>query len=395
MMSVTRRTIRSAFTLVELLVVIAIIVAITTFLLPAFTRILESSNFTSAVNSVSAALGNARARAISTGRPTGVAFLFDAAEERYTLMILEAVSLQGGVLTDCVPSIGVDHYAQGLRPASGTVPVELPRRTGVFGLPAHPVADLDELGRTRIDAHLGNCHSGATTWQWYAGDFINGRDSNPENNIPLWLFPRDDPRLFTAGVGNAVIGADPWLEFVGPQDAPGVVPTRDAIEAIRNVTSFLVLFGADGTVQDVDRSGGRDFANFYIEYGDEPYAMNDPDRAPYDDPNRFDPENFGRPMVSRAVRRRNPEVMLRTAAQLAVVDLNRLSEGVGLPRAWLVRAADSKAPQPEWLTNENINRVANYVDDERARAVSRWIDRNAEIIGFNRYTGNVIRRSVR
>ncbi len=84
--------------------------------------------------------------------------------------------------------------------------------------------------------------------------------------------------------------------------------------------------------------------------------------------------------------------MLRSVSQVAIVDLKRLDESVGLPRAWLTRASDSKTPKFEWLTSETVNRAGNYVDDERARAVSRWIDRNAEIVGFNRYTGSVIRR---
>lgn len=384
---------RRGFTLVELLVVIAIIVVISTFLLPAFTRIIESSNFSAAVNSVSAALGNARARAISTGRPTGVAFLFDIETERYSLMVLEAASLQGGVLTDCAPGLGVDHYAQGLRPATNSVLVELPRQTGVFALAAHPVSGRDSFGRTAIDGLIDDCHGGAKTWQWYAGEVINGSDADLTNDVPLWIFPRNDPRLYTAAESGKLIGADPWDRLADTDTPPNVITDRDAIEAVRNASSFLVLFAADGTVQDVDRSGGRDYTNFYIEYGDEPYDKSSTTRDPYDDPNRFDPENFGRPPIPRDRRRRNPEVMLRAASQLAVVDLKRLGEGAGFPRPWLVRSSGSRPPKPTWLTDENENRAVDYVDDDRALAVSRWIDRNGEIIGFNRYTGNVIRRS--
>ncbi len=384
---------RRGFTLVELLVVIAIIVVISTFLLPAFTRIIESSNFSAAVNAVSAALGNARARAISTGRPTGVAFLFDVEEERYTLMVLEAASLQGGVLTDCPSGLCVDHYVLGLRPATNSVLVELPRRTGVFALPAHPVSGLDACNRVAADGLIDDCHSGSKTWQWYAGEVLNGDDRDLTNDVPLWLFPRNDPRIYTTAATGATIGADAWARLAGVDTPPSEITDRDAIEAVRNASSFVVLFAADGTVQDVDRSGGRDYTNFYIEFGDEPYNRNSVTREPYDDPNRFDPENFGRPPVSRDLRRPNPEVMLRAASQLAVVDLKRLSEGVGFPRAWLVRSEDSRLPAPTWLTDEDENRTVNYVDDDRARAVSRWIDLNAELIGFNRYTGNVIRRT--
>ena len=32
-------------------------------------------------------------------------------------------------------------------------------------------------------------------------------------------------------------------------------------------------------------------------------------------------------------------------------------------------------------------------DDDAVRAISAWIDNNAEIISFNQYTGSVIKRS--
>mgnify|MGYP001288841206 CR=1 FL=1 len=384
---------RRGFTLIELLVVIAIIVVISAFLLPAFTRIIESSNFSAAVNSVSAALGNARARAISTGRPTGVGFLFDIETERYTLVILEAASMQGGVLTDCAPGLGADHYAQGLRPATNSVLVELPRQTGVFALPAHAISGRDPYGRIAMDNLIDDCHGGAKTWQWYAGEVLNGEDADASNDVPLWIFPRNDARLYTAAEDEELVGADPWDRLADTDAPPTVISDRDAIEAVRNASSFVVLFSADGTVQDVDRSGGRDYTNFYIELADEPYDRSSVTRDPYDDPNRFDPENFGRSPIPRDRRRPNPEVMLRAASQLAVVDLKRLSDGVGFPRAWLVRSAESRLPAPTWLTDEDENRAVNYVDNDRAREVSRWIDRNAEIIGFNRYTGNVIRRT--
>ncbi len=375
------------FTLVELLVVIGVIVVISTFLLPAFTRIIESSNLASAINSVTVTLGNARARAIGTGRPAGVVFLFDAKEERYSLLVVEAAGSEGGTLTIRPMDPTVDISARGFIPASLSVAVQLPLRTGVFGLSGQVAVGQDVVSK-KIDNE---------TWQWYAGEAVNGDNASATDDIPLWLFPRNDPRLFTEAAAGETIGQDPWDKLVKPPNPAPTISTDEAIEAIRNASSFMVLFGADGTMQEVDRFGGREYRNFYLEFPDEPFeddpsSANAGERKPYDSNTRFDPENFGRPIIPDKDRRRNPEVMLRSVSQVAIVDLKRLDEGVGLPRAWLTRAADSKTPKFDWLTIESVNRAGDYVDDERARAVSRWIDRNAEIVGFNRYTGNVIRR---
>ncbi|MEO1130549.1 MAG: prepilin-type N-terminal cleavage/methylation domain-containing protein, partial [Planctomycetota bacterium] len=95
----TMRSARAAFTLLELLIVVSIIVIGATLLLPAFGRVIESVNYSSAVSTVTAALGNARALAIRNGRHTGVAFYFDIEREVCSVQVLELNGQFGGSLS--------------------------------------------------------------------------------------------------------------------------------------------------------------------------------------------------------------------------------------------------------------------------------------------------------
>jgi len=88
-----------AFTLFEMLITVTIIILATAVVLPAFGRIIESSNFAGAVNTVTATLGNARALAIQNSEYTAVAFLYDIDSEIYTLLPLELQSEQGAYAT--------------------------------------------------------------------------------------------------------------------------------------------------------------------------------------------------------------------------------------------------------------------------------------------------------
>ena len=247
-------------------------------------------------------------------------------------------------------------------------PVELPKGVGVFGLSSlYPVGSAATTFITDIPVPC---------WEWYAGEVINGDDvSNTADDIYLWIFPRNDPRLFTQDEnGERRIGVDPWELLRGG-------PSDEALGAVRNATTFFVLFSPDGSVITSRRTGANEY---FDAYPDRPVRALTPTARPYDEEGRFDPENFaGVPLQERTA---NPEFMLRSVDQLAVVDLGRLADGVGIPRAWLVRPRGSKAFQPPYLDS------LGYFDDEKAKAVSRWIDLNGEIINFNRYSGNVIRR---
>ena len=383
---------RRAFTLLELLVVISIIVIAVSVLVPAFGRIIESSNYASAVNSVTVTLGNARALAIQSGRPTGVAFLFDTRTQKFTLMVLES-SGEGGVLSNFPVGPPQQTYCSVFRPATGSVPVELPRGMGVYAI-SYEIEDRVWF----IDNQ--------PTHTWYAGEsiVIPGR---PDPVTP-WIFPRNDGRMFTEKSSKGLWGVDPWDRLTGRDSQAGyddtVIPDSEALRAVRNVQTFFVQFNPDGKAGHRTRAGGQESQNALLEFPDRPTRPSDtrPDPRAYDDPLRFDPENFTDPetgaIVPRDVDSRspNPEVVMRAASQLAVVDLNRLAEWIGRPRPWLYRpnpasppTGVTRMPMPQWMIDARFN------DELVVREISRQIDRNAEIIDFNRFTGAVMRRSAR
>ncbi len=344
--------IRRAFTLVELLVVIVIITIGTVLLLPAVSRTIESNNYAAAVNLVTATLGQARAEAIRTGSSTGVVFLFDIETQRSTLRIVELEGQQAGVLTSLPASDFAEIYAQVFRPVTGEPEIELPKGTVVAGL-SFLVAP--ELGQgSRVDSQ---------TAHWYAGE----RYTNVNNDVAIpWLLPRNDPRQFVSGIDDPVS-----LSLVDFWSGDGTTM------AARHATSFMVRFDGSGQIVALS-SGGVASPNAYLEFPDRPLREGFDD--PADDPYLFDPEIGLSPPASTIDP--NPEVMLRAAQQLAIVDVNRLARDTGIRTPWLVRSGGSLAPA-----------AGNVVrNDEEAGKISGWIDANADVIGFNRYTGNVIRR---
>lgn len=378
-----------AFTLVELLVVMAIIIIALGVMMPAFSRMIASQNFASAVNSVTATLGNARALAISNGEPTGVAVYYDIERNLTFLQVLELESNNASLddpLKASNPSCPPDILGQALRPALGSVPVALPPRTGVFALSFQHVRGRCLHGGANADIKIDE----NPTFQWYAGEVINGENNDSRKHIIPWIFPRSDPRLFTPKASpNDRIGEDPWRTLMGLDSK--LAPDKAKL-ALRHANTFAIFFSPDGTA--VQRVGfqDREYRDAYVEIPEEPFSEAiDSDRVPYDSPRAFDPQYFGRPQVAEEDRRPNREVLLRGAEMLAIVDLSALASGVGMRQAWLARTETNRitieVDGPPYIKS------AGLIDDDLVRDVSRWIDRNAEIITFNRYTGNVLRRS--
>ena len=387
------------FTLVELLVTVTIIVLVLTALLPAFNRIIESNNYSAGINTVSAALASARASAVSLKRQVGVVFLWDAQREICTIQIVAEGRLEGGVLTSRASGGGTSRYAEILVPLELSAPIELPKGIGVFGLPVASIDRLSPLTDPRVPSDLAwnrPIETGPDVSKWYAGEVINVSNADLNDDILLWLFPRNDPRIYTEFNPQTRIGWDPWPRLFGrtpfPPGYPASVTPDQALLAVRHAHSFFVQFGPDGTFQGSRSSGGADSYNYYLEFPGEPVDLLDSSvpRLPYDNDGVFDPENVGN--SAAAGRQVNPEVILRAVDQIAVVDMQRLSEGTGFPKPWLVRAETSLAPRPDWLTGAGGDGV-DRIDNRRARAVSRWIDLNAEVISFNRNTGTALRRS--
>lgn len=369
-----------AFTLIELLVAITIIVLASIVIIPSFARLLESTNYANAVNTVSSAMGQARALAIRNGRYAGVAFLFDTVSERYTLQVLEIQSEGGtGYLTtrSGINEINVGTYCQPFRPAEGLAPIELPRGMGVYGL-SYAITrrvGVDDTVR-RIDSR---------TLHWYCGEILDEGQSNPAGGrietVP-WIFPRNDPRFFT------VDGSNPWDL---PRSQWGT-STADEVTAIRHASSFYVCFDPTGAMVTSTSDSSRSLVNAYIEYPERPVETNSiaNPRLPVDLPNNFDPENTGAAPAIEIVEP-NPEVVLRAVSALAVVELSRLARETGIERPWLVRP--TSLPEIQFAPKRLDVSQPLYFSDDFVRRISLWIDRNAEILTFNRFTGNVNRKA--
>lgn len=376
----TFRSVRAAFTLIELLVAIAIILVLIIVTLPAIARIIESANYSAAINIVGATLGNARTAAVRDQRYTAVAFLFDTKTEAYTLMPLERVGGQGS-LTDR-PTDQTVASAMIFQPALNTAPVGLPKGTGVYGLSFAIASSMGEA------INRGN----PATEAWYAGEVI--RETSATSRVVPWIFPRNDPRLFLNPMNEPRPGdyADPWIDRDGAFQMASD-PNRQ--RAVRHANSFCVVFNPLGSVETGTTLGAQNLYNAYIEFPDVPYRTTDPAKATYDDPQRFDPEVSSDNLTHQAIGvdagMRNPEVALRTASMLAVVDLRRMTEGTGVAKPWLLHAGSSKAPWPVYHDEGGDTLTAAALDD-LVQSVSAWIDENAEIIGFDRYSGSVLRR---
>lgn len=354
---------RGAFTLIELMVVVAIMFILIVITVPAVGRIIESANYSAAINAVRGTLGNARTKAMQTGKPAGVVFLFDIEKRTYTLLTVQqhatAVTLTKEPLDPNNPAnMTAGQWA--LRPMDNITPVQLPKGTAVFGRSFN----IAEQTGPMIDSD---------TFAWYAGEMFNidGARLNP------WLFPRNDPRVFL------LQGQNPWLADNDSLDVQE--------DAVRHANSFCIIFSENGSIVDSSSIGASpNNQDLYLEFTDLPYDLDDPDKETYDDPIRFDPEVS--PAPSPVNPTTNPEVLLRTVSQLAVIDLTRLADGAGVDRPWLLRPDSSQAlknaPDTRFLTNAELGATPN----DTIQKMNDWITRNAELLAFNRYTGETTRR---
>ncbi len=395
---------RGGFTLVELLVVVALIVIVLGAVVPSVARIMQSTNYASAVNAVTATLGRARAAAMESGRPTAVAFMFDIESKVYTMQVLELAPSgesatiemgppQGNLSNepDCSEDLrptGVGTSAVAYHPLRFSAPIELPPGTAVFGL-SHQIPEIDLDGSTppildqntdnKVDA-IAESNSGVEfdLQRWYAGEIIMDGDGDLSNNVIPWIFPRNDPRLF---INN---GDNPWRVMNG-EDTNGELD--EARAAVRHAMTFAIAFRPDGSISANFGSGyGAGVQDAYIEWPNEPLDDSGAVVRPYDHADRFDPaclhptnDEFTRP---------NPEVRLRTASLLAVVDLRALQAGAKINSPWLARPDSSLPPKPSSSSDPKLR----FIDDAFILAMSEWIDQNAQIIGFNRYTGATVKR---
>lgn len=347
-----------AFTLVELLVVISIIAVTLTVILPLFARVVESNNYASAINTVSATL----ARVSTRGVEGGVLFLFDPVDEQYTLLPLEYVGPNGSLGLDA----GTPRKALIFKPAPGFAPVTLPKGTLVYG-----------LSLLHDDSSLATAPTEEFAWYQNEAAFADTSGGRRYLSINPWLFPRNDIRFYVLNFDDADLASPDHPVNSVVQGVPDDNPFRQC-------ESFFVWFGKDGTVKSASSMpvGVRDA---YLEFPDLPY---DPTLLPtdpvyvFDDPQLFDPEVYYDGANQWPVF--SPELQMRPVEQLAIVDTSRLIEGTGVRQPWWLRAEDA-----DWTVPEDKE---SFENNELVDRVSRWIDANAEIISFNRNTGQIVRR---
>ncbi len=390
-----RRTTRIGFTLVEMLAVISIIAIASAIMVPAFSRLVESVNFSSGVNTVTSVLGSARSLAIQQKRHTAVLFLFDTKTESMTLEILEEYQ------ASLDPNTGAPYFA--FAPAFGRTPVKLPIGVGLYGLPKPPRPRCDS-GEASPDGYAGRVDcapfdSGFIPG-WYENCYAGVGTGTSSDDLPLWIFPHNDARMFMPNdpPEDRYTGVDPWAVLTG---VSGAATEDEAKRAVRSAQTFAVVFSPEGRVVDAPVSGTQSFDLMYREYPNDPadrcLSQNDTDYgSAYDWGDNFDPDQLGAggPLgasVSPDCRTPNREVMFRTVEQLAIVDLKRLADALGVARPWYIRPEESGAEQPEWQVEAGYF-TADGVSAPHRKA-SAWIDDNAEIVSFSRYSGEVLRRA--
>lgn len=396
---------RRAFSLVELMIAVGIIVLASVVVVPGFTKLLESANYTSAVNTTASALGQARALAIRTQRYTAVAFLLDTQTETCTIQVLELLSAGGTGYLSNNPTNQETASCQPFRPADGQAPIELPKGFVIYGLSyaaqrtRTPAGDDVSVEVCKIDNGIRG--SGAT-FNWYSGELVDEgvavTAAGTGEMIP-WLPPRSDPANYTRD------GDDPWLTARDGNPAPGQRSwTAQDTQAVRHAQTFAIIFDPTGAIVTATSDGGRPLTNAYLELTDSPVDRRPATPGPVrtlDCATNFDPENWRgcppRNATAAADPTPNPEVRLRAATALAVVDTQKLAKDVGLARPFLVRPqADltKSPPRREDLIGVNVPGFSDaYFNSLMVRRISTWIDRNAEIITFNRATGGVNRRT--
>jgi len=126
---------RGAFTLIELLVVMGIIVLIIVFALPAFRFLSSDRSVEAAQNLLASTLGTARAAAIGTQQPRGLAIYRDAATDRLAMALVEFKAVPGTWLSSVDYNVG--DYVQYGTPANVYV-CTLPIAAGANNPPAQP-----------------------------------------------------------------------------------------------------------------------------------------------------------------------------------------------------------------------------------------------------------------
>ncbi|MGP1308619.1 MAG: pilus assembly FimT family protein [Phycisphaerales bacterium] len=367
---------RRGFTILELLAAITIIILALAAIVPAFGRILESANYSASVNRVTAALSLARAEAMK-GKQTAVAFYFDLETQRTTMHLLERRRTAGALTRrsedTCNPSAFV------FVPIANQAPITLPPGVGVYGLAMSAAIPAFPCENEELD--------------WYPGEAIRASSSGEIERF--WIFPRNDARLF---IDDAL-----WDELP-------VTPTlAQWLDASRYAETFFIRFDEHGAIlPSVEFGTGASLLDAYVEFAAPTSLVNvvpNPDESSV----VFDPEE---PEFEDTLQGRfgiNREAQVRSVDYLAIVDLGRLADETGIQSPWYVRPDSDQTPDDSYsqlpglaASDPKVAFIDTFLGDDTdtqsttprspIHRISRWIDTNAEIISFNRATGEALRR---
>ena len=308
---------------------------------------------------------------------TAVAFLFDTETETYTLLPLELAVSQSASMSLTAPSGDTNNQANAYRPAQGGRPRDAPAGTGVYGLSFQ----TEPPGET-LDSGVGS----GPTLDWYAGEVID----DGSRIITPWIFPRNDPRHFTPRGRNPydVIRGDALRERSGRGHRAASRSSRSWCSSRRRAPSSR-RSRARASRSSTDTSSTPTVRWMRrTATSTRRRAVRALRRPP-----RLRPGEPSLPRRRRGRRREPGGVSSRGLAARGRL-AQRPAERGGHPardRPGLVRPPGRR--QRLGRRAEAHRPVHPYYEDETVIAISDWIDDNAEIIGFNRYTGNVIRRS--
>ena len=430
---------RAAFTLFELLVVVGIIILLMILTVPSFATLVKSNNYTAAVNQLSGTLEAARERAIARNTETAVAVLFDLETERTSLHILDRAG-RGALGLSTEPDSGAQ-YASVFVPAPSTSPTELPEGVMIFGLSTHHIVpDGDDIqdsiesivsgsalytSRVITDGTHNPDELGVRTTAWYAGSVIPDPD-DPNVMVNTWLVPRNDPRVY---MDPTIDGRDIELPVREPKgvsldelwslirdtsDDPPGLKTDDvmATSYMRHAQSFMIRFSPQGQILAVsaDTTQTDQSGYAFLEFPGNPVATGsaippEMQGLAFDAFARFDPEATPRNQTEVTPSPfpyehagANPEVVLRSVSRLAVVELQELYRGTGVFKPWLLHATitdpDSQAPWPDEYAPGDGPVISSF-DEELDRlmiSMSEWVDQNAVLVEFSRFSGRVMKR---
>jgi type IV fimbrial biogenesis protein FimT len=229
------------FTLAELLVVIGVIATLSALTLVSVRAIARDARLASATNTVTAALGNARALAMKRNTPVLVAFYPDLDGTRSRVLVITAAATGDSAVADVVnipwagagrPGAVLDRFR--------TLP-DLPIRSLPDGIKiAGPdyAADLDgewlvmtDLSRQPTEA------PGPVVGVMYGADGTTLLSNSATDSDFVWIDRNDDGELERDGVSLLPGGSVDWFDLSTPVTA--------ADEVVVNLVPFLAVFDDD------------------------------------------------------------------------------------------------------------------------------------------------------